>query len=140
MLFLLVSLISVFTYGVSVSNPDDPGIAIALPDQEEETKDPAKEEAPGSGEGSHISDEVTGEACDWYLHHYPCRVNISKLPKVLEAFRKLGIEVKDGWVDLSYATQYFNHEAVGGEGPCLRGKQVTCNDIFFDILDQASEK
>lgn len=95
------------------------------------------------GKAAHGADDeptIDAESSrDWYLHHYDCKLDIANFPKVIEAFCKLGIEVKNGIVDLSYATQYFSHEAESGEGPCLRGKQVTCNDIIFDILDQAKK-
>lgn len=155
-IFLLIALFGGCLSGVADNNLELPVSGVILPAEEKETNDPAPqvqpaEEAPAAEEvPAAVDADKANEAgkapaadegtCDWYLHHYPCRIYIENLPSVVEAFKKCGIGTKDGWVDLTCLTQYFNHESKGGEGPCFAGKQVTGNDIFNYIMKEAAAK
>lgn len=86
-----------------------------------------------------LSDEdPEGNNEEWYLHHYDCFFTIDtelKLEKMV-LFFKGAKEVQLGaTVDLSYATQYFNKVKKKGEGPCEKGIQITCADLFRTIMD-----
>ncbi len=71
---------------------------------------------------------------DWYLHNFECEFEVTSEAQANAIVKFLGISASVGAkVDLSNATQYFNHEKKHGFGPCEKGNQVTCNDILLLI-------
>ena len=81
--------------------------------------------------------ESEGNNEEWYLHHFECNFPIktdAELKKVILFFHgKKSAEI-GVVVDLSDATQFFNHNPEDGEGPCEKGNQITCANLILRIL------
>ncbi len=86
-----------------------------------------------------LTDADVSSNDEWYLHNFPCRISAATkaqakiIAKIFNVKAKVGIEV-----DLSNFTQYFNHVPDGGTGPCDKGAQVTCNDLWNQILSSTN--
>lgn len=74
-------------------------------------------------------DETTGG--DWYLHYYPCIFPVLTESQVSFFKVKVGANV-----DISHLTQFFNHDASNGYGPCEKAEQITCNQATNQLLQQ----
>ncbi len=73
---------------------------------------------------------------DWYLHNFTCKVTVQTKAQVTVLAKFFNTKAKvGGEVDLSNFTQYFNNIPYGGTGPCEKGTQVTCNDLWNQIID-----
>lgn len=83
-----------------------------------------------------LTDDDTSSS-DWYLHNFKCEFEVTSEAQANAIVKFLGISASVGAkVNLSNATQYFNHEKKHGFGPCERGDQVTCNDILLLIASK----
>ncbi len=76
--------------------------------------------------------EETNESMDnYYLHHHSCKVTATAALAII-------FKVKVGaTIDLTDMTQFYNHVEAGGEGPCQKGTDKTCNDAVNSVLHGA---
>ena len=66
----------------------------------------------------------------WYLHHFACSFTVATKAQATFLQAKVGATV-----DISYLTQFFNHELTNGEGPCEQGAQKTCYDVTMELIN-----
>ncbi len=79
-----------------------------------------------------LADDQNEGTDGYYLHHFSCEITATaKLSAIFNV--KVG-----GTIDISDMTQYFNKVAAGGEGPCNRGTDVTCNDAVNQVTGNNS--
>lgn len=79
------------------------------------------------------------DSTNYYLHHFSCSITI-ETEAAAKAFKAIKGEAQVGaTLDLKDMTQYFNQIAEGGEGPCEKGEQVTCNDVTQPIFNKIIE-
>lgn len=74
---------------------------------------------------------------EWYLHTFNnCEnlvVNAHVKAKALLIFNAK-VEIGANFPVSSF-TQYFNHIATNGQGPCEKGEQITCNAVLQQLTN-----
>lgn len=74
---------------------------------------------------------------EWYLHTFNnCEnlvVNAHVKAKALLIFNAR-VEIGANFPVSNY-TQYFNHIATDGQGPCEKGEQITCNGVLQQLTN-----